>query len=563
MKLESIFKNISEQAKKLWESFNNVQKLVLILVAIFAVGGFASMANYSTQTVKVLLYEDLSVEDYAKISQKLDSLGYTWSGKGTSRIEVNPKHRQAIITELAQEDLIPTGVEGYEIFDMSRWDETTFDKNIKLHRAIKGSLEKMLMTLSFIKRARVELAIPRQNNFINNDDPVKASVLVEKVPGIEKISRKQVVGIKNLIYRAIPRLKRENISISDEDGNELVEPDSLDAAERELKIVEKKKDFEEKERKRWRQEIQERLHQFYPEDRISIIRVSLNINWNKVQETQNLVSPVEAIKEDPNTPYSERQLMPNGSLIISQNKRDERFRGNGFTPGGPTGTEEQLPPGYRDLDYQRSEYGNNDTITNYAFNTQEKQIEYQPWEEQARSIAVAVDGTWTKVEIRSQENGKWKHMREYSPPSQEELQTLTQLLKASLLYKESRGDIIEVKHLKKDRNRIFAQEDKNLNKEKEMQRLAYIGSISLAIFVICLLLYRGITKEIARRRKQKEEELNIQRQIMQEAALQTMSETEKSLDEQTKQEVLEGTLQLAQEKPEQVAKLLKNWLKSD
>ena len=101
-------------------------------------------------------------------------MGYEWSGNETDVIYVSSRDRQAIITQLAQDNMIPNGVEGYEIFDMSRWDETTFDKNIKLHRAIKGSLEQMLMTLDFIKRAKVDLAIPTQNNFFNQYRPSKS-----------------------------------------------------------------------------------------------------------------------------------------------------------------------------------------------------------------------------------------------------------------------------------------------------------------------------------------------------------------------------------------------------
>ena len=108
---------------------------------------------------------------------------------------------------------------------MSRWDETTFDKNIKLHRAIKGSLEKMLMTLDFVKQARVELAIPQKNNFMNNSDPVKASVVITPSAGVEKVARRQVMGIKNLIYRSVPGLKREDITITNSEGHEFVEPD--------------------------------------------------------------------------------------------------------------------------------------------------------------------------------------------------------------------------------------------------------------------------------------------------------------------------------------------------
>ena len=402
--MPTIIQNIIDQFQTLWKNLDNKKKLILGGVCTAIIVAFISMGAFSSQTSRVVLYEDLSTEDYGQITKALESMGYSWSGTGTKAIYVNSRDRQKIITRLAQDNLIPRGVEGYEIFDMSRWDETTFDKNIKLHRAIKGSLEKMLMTLDFVKNARVELAIPKKNNFLTDTDPVKAAVVIETIAGVEKVTRRQVLGIKNLVYRSVPKLKRENITITNAEGHEFVEPDELDRAQRELELVERKKEFEEKERTRWLKEIRQRLQDFYPADRISIIRVSLNITWDEISENQKLVSPVEAKPENPETPYADRKLMPNGTLIVSQNRRNERFRGNAFTPGGPTGTEQQLPPGYRDLDYQKSEYGNDDTITNYAFNTTERKIKKQAWEEQARSIAVAVDGVWKKEGIKESAN---------------------------------------------------------------------------------------------------------------------------------------------------------------
>ena len=522
------------------------------------------MSTYTVKIPKVILYDNLTNDDYGRITKSLDSMGYNWSGSGTKAIYISSEQRQAAITKLAQENLIPAGVEGYELFDMNRWDETTFDKDIKLHRAIKGSLEKMLMTLDFIKLAKVEFAMPKQNNFMSNTDPIKASVVLIPNAGVDKISRKQVMGIKNLIYRAVPGLKRENITITDNEGHEFVEPDELDKEQRALELVERKKSFEEKERKRWLEEIKERLREFYPEDRISIIRVSLNINWDEITEKQSLVSPVEATPENPESPYPVRKLMPNGTLIISQNKRNERFKGNGFTPGGPTGTEKQLPPGYRDQDYQRSEYGNDDTITNYAYNTTKKVIKHQPWDEQARSIAVAVDGVWKKVGIKDAKDTGWKYERKYFPPSEEELKTLEGLLKASLLYKAIRGDQIEVRHLQKDRTKEFETEDTILNKSKTLKEILLIGSISLVALILVYLLYRSIRKEVLRKRRVREEELVSQQQLMREAALrvadQSGTEIELSVDERARREILDNALMIAREKPDEVAKLLRTWL---
>lgn len=547
-----------------WNSLDNIKKITVGAIAAIVVIAFASMASFSSQPAKEILYDDLNSTDYAAITKSLDAMGYDWSGSGTQAIYVSGDKRQEIITKLAQDDLIPAGVEGWEIFNMSRWDETSFDKNVKLHRAVKGSLERMLNTLEYVKNAKVELAIPRENNFLVEVDPVKASVILTLKPGVEKVSRRQVLGIKNLIYRAVPKLKRENITITDSYGKEFVEPDEIDEAQRKLELVEKKKGFEEKERLRWKQEIGDSLRSFYPEDRISIIRVALDVNWDQVNEKQHLVTPVEATPENPETPYPDRELMNNGTLTLSENSRNERFRGNGFTPGGPTGAEQQLPPGYRDLDYQRSEYGNQDVIKNYDYNRIDKDVVRQPWEERSRSIAVAVDGVWIKKGVKDDNTG---YIREYTPPAEEELKTMEKLLKASILFKQSRGDQIEVRHLRKDRSAEFELEDKNLRNQIFMQRMLIVSGVTFAVFLLIFLLYRAIKKEIARRRRLKEEELAAQQQLMREAALRVAdegaAEVELSVDERARREMLENAINLAKEKPEQVAKLLRTWLAED
>jgi len=553
--------NIINQATELWNRLDTVKKATLGgILAVVAIAYF-SMGAFSARPPKEVLYENLNPSDYAAITKSLDAMNVSWSGSGTSTIYVDGEKRQLVVTRLAQENLIPAGVEGWEIFNMSRWDETTFDKDVKLHRAIKGSLEQMLMTLDYVKKAKIELAVPKQNNFLTDSEPVKASVLLVLRPGVESISRKQVMGIKNLIYRSVPNLKRENITIADQNGKEFVEPDEIDEAQRKLDLVDRKKQFEERERRKWSDEIGGRLEKFYPSDRINIIRVALDINWDEVTEKQHLVQPVESSPEDPDTPYPDRELMPNGTLTLSENSRNERFRGNGFTPGGPTGTEQQLPPGYRDLDYQRSEYGNNDVIKNYDYNRVDRDVTRQPWESRARSIAVAVDGQWKKVGVKEDGSG---YKREYIPPSDEELKTLEKLLKASILYKSSRGDQIVVSHLQKDRNSEHANEDEELRKELVMQRMLIVSGVALGVFILIYLLYRSIKKEIARRRRLREEELAAQQQLMREAALRVADEgaveVELSVDERARRELLENAMNLAREKPEQVAKLLRTWL---
>lgn len=553
-----------DKVRQLWGGLDMTKKLILGGLVAVVILAFALMAGYSKKPAMEVLYDELNPSDYATISKFLESSGYEFSGSGTSTIYVNGLKRQEIVTKLAQENLIPAGVEGWQIFNMSRWDETSFDKDVKLHRAIKGSLEQMLMSLEYVKKAQVELAIPQRNNFLTDTDPVKASVMLTLKPGVDQISRKQVLGIKNLIFRAVPNLKREDITITDSNGKEFVEPDDLDEAQRRLDLVDRKKEFEEKERKRWATEIKNSLSEFYSPDRVSIMRVGLTVNWDEVTEKQHLVTPVEATPEDPETPYPDRQLMPGGTLTLSKNARQERFRGTGTTPGGPTGTEQQMPPGYRDLDMQRSEYGNNDVIENNDYNRIDKEITRQPWQEMGRSISVMVDGTWERKAAREDGSG-WE--REYHPPSEEDLKKLEKLLKASLLYKASRGDQIVVEHIKKDRSAQFAEEDDSLRRQQMVQRLLVVSAVALIGLLLLYFLYRAIRTEIARRRRLREEELAAQQQLMREAALRVAdegaAEVELSVDEKARREMLENAVTLAREKPDEVAKLLRTWLNEE
>ena len=171
----------------------------------------------------------------------------------------------------------------------------------------------------------------------------------------------------------------------------------------------------------------------------------------------------------------------------------------------------------------------------------------QAWEEQARSIAVAVDGLWEKAGIEKIKTGGWRYKRKYIPPSEEELRTLEELLKASLLYKAVRGDQIEVRHLQKDRHSEFERENADLTRSRTIQQFMIVSSISLVAFLLVYLLYRAIKKEVLRRRRLREEELAVQQQLMREAALRATdeggAEVELSVDEKARREMLENANQ--------------------
>lgn len=561
---ESIAKFFA-QLKELFGKLDNTKKIILGSVAGVILLAVILLSTLSTQKNNVILFKDLQAKEFAEVTKKLDAMGYSYSASDTSIISVDPDQRQEIITKLAQENLIPTGVQGWELFDVERFTETQFDKDVKKYRALKGAIEKSLTTLRSIEKADVNIAQPESDVFESNASPVKASVILHLIPGVESLSKKEVKGIVNLVSRAVPRLKPENVSVADADGRIISDfEEDLEKDKIELRLVQEKLRIEEEQRIKRLIDIRNTLRwSLGGEDRVDITRFEYVLNWDKVSYKENNVSPVVKIADDPNTPYSELELVEGNSLKVSSKETTEKFTGRGFTPDGPAGTEPNLPPGYKDTDYQKAEYAKGENISNYEFNRKVSEVQKQPWRVEKVALSVVVDGIWEKKE--SADGSKYE--RVYTPVSDKDLAAIKKNLEAAIAFDSTRGDKINVISLPKDRTSQFAQEDMELAKQKAI-RNAMITSLAILTFLIlAILIYRAVKKEIARRRRLREEELAAQQQMMREAALRVMEEggadVEISLDEKLRRELLENAINMAKEKPEEVAQLLRTWLSEE
>jgi flagellar M-ring protein FliF len=84
------------------------------------------------------------------------------------------------------------------------------------------------------------------------------------------------------------------------------------------------------------------------------------------------------------------------------------------------------------------------------------------------------------------------------------------------------------------------------------------------VLFIGTLVYRAIARELERRRRLREEELARQQQAMREAALRAAEEeaatVELSIEEKARMELLENAINVARERPEDVARLIRTWL---
>jgi len=557
--IKKLFQDLIDAIRKL----DTTKQIIAGAVVLTIVGAIGITLSISGSKGKTVLFSHLEVKDFAAVTAKLEEMDIAYNTTGTSAIMVDPDRRDAIMVALAQDNLIPSGVHGWEIFDEEKWSETQFEKEIKLQRALTGHLSRMLSTIKSVEKADVSLAFPSEEFFEDNIDPVTASVLLTFAPGIEELKRKEIEGIVTLVSRSVPGLKKEDVTVAGPDGQVLNDFDNAIDKERwELKAVQEKLKIQEGERKKLLAEISRSLQSNYGVDRAEVVRLNLELSWDKEVIDENRVSPVVMIPDNPATPYSE--LVTKDSLVVSEKNTEEKFIGRGFTPEGPAGAEPNIPPGYKDKDYQKAEYNKNEKITNNKFNESNHQIEKQPWQVEKITLAVWLDGRWEKKGIKEDGSG---YIREYHPVSEEEIASVADGLKKAIGFDLSRGDQVSVKHLQKDRTSIFEQEDEELRKKQAMRKMLLATFISLLVLILLVVIFQLVKREMERRRRLREEELAAQQQMMREAALRAIEdegvEVELSLEEKARREMIENAINLAKDRPEEVAQLIRTWLAED
>ncbi|RME91291.1 MAG: flagellar M-ring protein FliF [Candidatus Hydrogenedentota bacterium] len=558
------FKALLEKLKNAFGKLDTTKKIIIGSVLGTVVVAIVLVVSLSSEQGKVVLYKGLSPSDFAAYTKKLDEMDVPYSTSGTDTIFVRPEQREKIIIALAQEGMIPKGKPGWEIFDQDKWTQTQFEKNINKQRALMGALEHTIETLDSVEDATVNIAFPEPELFEEKVLPVTAAIVIKYAPGVEKLRRKEIEGIVTLTARAVPGLKKENVSVAGPDGEILNDFDNeIDKEKWELKSVEYKLRIQEKERVKLLSDIKKSLSYSFGEgiygSRYDIVRLDLKMRWDKEEIEKQEVSPVVMVPDDPKTPYSELQVKD--SLEVSSKQTTEEFEGNGFTPEGPAGTEPNIPPGYKDKDYQKAKYKKTENIRNNEFNKTQRKIKKQPWEYERVALSVILDGHWERVGEKPDGSG---YIRKYTPLSEEELRTVTDVLKKAIGYDPARGDMISVKNIKKDRSKQFELEDAELRARKARQKLLMGTLIGLLALVITVVAYQAIKKEIERRRRIREEELALQQQMMRDAALRAIEEegvdVEMSLEEKARKEMIENAIALAKERPEDVALLLRTWL---
>lgn len=126
--------------------------------------------------------------------------------------------------KLAAQGLPKGGNVGFELMENQKLGSSQFLEQVNFQRALEGELARSINSIGVVQAARVHLAIPKPSVFVRERQKPTASVLINLHPG-RTLERQQVSAIVHLVSSSVPELTAQNVTVVDQNGSLLSDPD--------------------------------------------------------------------------------------------------------------------------------------------------------------------------------------------------------------------------------------------------------------------------------------------------------------------------------------------------
>ncbi|GHQ47706.1 flagellar M-ring protein [Helicobacter pylori] len=453
---------------------NKKQKIALIAAGVLITALLVFLLLYPfkekdyAQGGYGVLFERLDSSDNALILQHLqqNQIPYKILKDDTILIPKDKVYEERIT--LASQGIPKTSKVGFEIFDTKDFGATDFDQNIKLIRAIEGELSRTIESLNPILKANVHIAIPKDSVFVVKEVPPSASVMLKLKPDM-KLSPTQILGIKNLIAAAVPKLTTENVKIVNENGESIGEGDILENS-KELAL----------EQLRYKQNFENIL-----ENKIVNILAPIVGGKNKV------VARVNAEFDFSQKKSTKETFDPNNVVRSEQNLEEKKEGAPKKQVGGVPGVVSNIGPvqGLKD-NKEPEKYEKSQNTTNYEVGKTISEIKGEFGTLVRLNAAVVVDGKY-KIALKDGAN-----TLEYEPLSDESLKKINALVKQAIGYNQNRGDDVAVSNF--EFNPMAPMLDNATLSEKIMHKTQKVlGSFTplikyILVFIVLFIFYKKV-----------------------------------------------------------------------
>jgi flagellar M-ring protein FliF len=401
------------QIGRAWSSLTLSQRTTLVvstLLTIAAVGGIVWWAQRPSWTV---LYTGLDPKDAQGVIGELQSRGVPHRlGGGGSAIEVPAESVHRLRMELAAQDMPSTGRFGYvDMFNQESMSQSTRMQRMRQQKAMEDEIARSIESLRTVRSARVHLVLPGDRVFLDDEEPAKASVVVDLQAG-SRLAPDEVQAVVRLVAGSVSELDAANVNVVDTTGRLLWGGDADDqlyASSRQL-------------------ELKTSLERSLNAKAARVLERVIGASRYQVESTVDLDMDKVLRRE--------QSYDPDSAVLISEEKLKEETSGGGGV-GGVPGTAANLPNGLAGAEVGGGESSSrSEKTSNFQYSSIERTIEEPYGKVERVSVAVVVDQEWDEAD-----GGE----RTAVPRSDDELGRIEELVKAAISFDETRGDVVTVR----------------------------------------------------------------------------------------------------------------------
>lgn len=494
----------------------------MILVAVVILTSInLSKTEYATA------FTNLQPNDAANIKKYLDDSKIPYQlGADGKTIAVPASEAASIKLEVESQGLNKSGSLGYGAFEGSNtFGMSDNEFNVKLINAMQGEIQQMFNQINGVASSKVLITVPKESAFLSTQPQESTASVVLNIENGYRFEQPQIDTMYNLVAKTIPKLKYENITISNQNGELLPYSKTNGAIAGTSGQIQQQFQIKNQFQNDLQKNIMSLLGKMYAPNKV-VVSVISTLNFDQKTSKQNLVTPVNTAD--------------NKGIEISVQENNKSQSSNGATNGGVPGTGTTDVPTYQGGQNAGGQSQSEETnkIVNYEVNRITNDIVSSPFVVKDLSISVGIEPP-----IKDDPNSLTQEMKDNIQ------KTLVSIVSASLA--DSGQTLTEADIARKVT--LFAQPFA-ASTAAEQAGINYWmwGGIGVAAMALA-----GVAGFMIRRRKQRELEL-VEEELPPPTKMELPTiDIENVTNESQVRKQLEG---LAKKKPEEFVNLLRTWL---
>jgi flagellar M-ring protein FliF len=522
--MDVTLKRILTNLSGFWKNMTTRSKVLIIGGAAAIILLSVVLSTVINTTKYTQLFSGLSDSESGQVVSQLGPMGVKYKVEG-STIYVDSTKADETRMKLAESGF-PQSTLTYSIYASgSTWAETDSDKKQKVLYQLQDRLEQTVNTIPGVSSSVVTIVDNQNDTYVLSTDKVKAtaSVKLNLSPGL-KLTKAQISGIVQLVASSVPDLNKDDVTVLDSDGTQLNE--SSAGSGNTSAQLDLKNSIE--------NEVKQKVHSV-----LDPVFGSGNVQ----------VAAGATLDFDQTTTVTNKITAPSGSVsgagMPSSQDTTTTVTGGTDSTGGVAGVNggqtSQLPT------YPTSSSSSSGTATQQS---QQTSYLYDTVNQQIQSQGAAMTGLTIAVLL----NNKSQNVSSVST------QDLTQIVARAVGIKDTTGISVQlIPFVTPVAVPTPAKVASPLISIQMIEITAVVLIILFVLFVIFMIMTRG------KKRKTQvvEDDQEIAKAVPQRQALSStsMRSIEDTIEDSNKNAIKMQIADFADDKPELVAQLLKNWLR--